>query len=319
MLINSILHLNYSPLWPITSNIKMNSNLLTLFFILTFAGCGTSASLNQSGERNKSSQNPFGTTYKMPERGLCAHRGAMATHPENTLPAFFSAIEAGAHMIEFDVALTIDGKMVVIHDATVDRTTDGTGRVDELTLEEIKKLDAGSWKSPEFAGEPIPTLNEVLEIMPGNVWLNVHLKGNDFLGSMVAEKIRDHGRLHQAFIACGAGAAEKARIAVPGVMICNMDRREKNIDYVNETIERNNEFIQLRGAVYPEFVVYTELLRESGVRINYFGTDDPDMIRTLFELGIDFPLVDDIVNSIEVAKNLGIKPIIPMYKYNGSY
>jgi glycerophosphoryl diester phosphodiesterase len=249
----------------------------------------------------------------MPERGLCAHRGAMATYPENTLPAFYAAIEAGAHMIEFDVALTNDGKMVILHDAMVDRTTDGKGRVDELTLEEIKKLDAGSWKSPEFEGVSIPTLDEVLEIMPVNIWLNVHLKGHDILGSMVAEKIRDHNRLHQAFIACGTGAAEKARTAVPGIMICNMDRREKNIDYVNETIERKTEFIQLRGSVCPEFVEYTELLRVNGVRINYFGTDDPDMIRTLFQLGVDFLLVDDIVSSIEVAKKFGIKPVIPVY------
>lgn len=177
-------------------------------------------------------------------------------------------------------------------------------------------MDAGSWKSEEFAGERIPTLDEVLEMMPVNIWLNVHLKGDDILGSMVAEKIRDHNRLHQAFIACGAGAAQKARNAVPGIMICNMDRRERNIDYVNETIEMEAEFIQLRGTVYPEFEQYTGMLGENGVRINYFGTDDPEVIRMLFDLGVDFPLVDDIVNSIEVARELEIRPVIPVYKHS---
>ncbi len=252
--------------------------------------------------------------FILPYRGLCAHRGTMTTHPENTLPAFRAAIDAGAHMIEFDVALTKDNGLVVIHDADVDRTTNGTGRVAEFTLEEIRTLDAGSWKSPVFAGERIPTLDEVLEMMPVNIWLNVHLKGADILGAMVAEKVRDHDRLHQAFIACGAGAAAMAREAVPDIMICNMDRKESNMDYVAETVEMEAEFIQLRGAIYPEFANYTKFLEENGVRINYFGTDDPDEIRMLFDLGVGFPLVNDIVNSIDIASGMGIKPVVPLFE-----
>ncbi len=259
-------------------------------------------------------QTGTGDNISLPERGLCAHRGAMETHPENTLSAFRAAIDAGAHMIEFDVALTSDNELVIIHDATVDRTTDGSGRVDELTLQEIRELDAGSWKSEDFAGERIPTIDEVLEMMPLNIWLNIHLKGDDILGSMVAKKIRDHNRLHQAFIACGAGAALKARNSVPGIMICNMDRMERNLDYVNETIQMEADFIQLRGIAYPEFAVYTDMLRENRIKINYFGTDDPDLIRILFEMGIDFPLVDDIVNSIDIISELGIKPVIPVFR-----
>lgn len=114
---------------------------------------------------------------ELPGKGLCAHRGAMGTHPENTLVAFREAIKAGAHMIEFDVQLTKDNKLVVIHDGTVDRTTNGTGQVSELPFDEIRNLDAGSWKSPEFAGEKIPTLDETLSVMPYNIWLNVHIKG----------------------------------------------------------------------------------------------------------------------------------------------
>jgi glycerophosphoryl diester phosphodiesterase len=289
------------------------SVLLTVFLFLIITISGTSVYFNQRSESDVLPQVRGGISFNMPERGLCAHRGAMTTHPENTLPAFHAAIEAGAHMIEFDVALTSDGKMVIIHDALVNRTTNGKGRVDEMTLAEIRKLDAGSWKSPQFAGVTIPTLDEVLEIMPVNIWLNIHIKGSDILGLMVAEKIRDHDRLHQAFIACGKGAAQKARSGVPGIMICNMDRRERNIDYVNETIGRKNEFIQLRGPVYPEFIKYTELLRDKGVKINYFGTDDPDLIRTLFQMGVDFPLVDDIKSSIVVAELLGIQPVLPVY------
>lgn len=261
------------------------------------------------GCRHTNRQMAEESAIKLPDRGLCAHRGAMATHPENTLPAFQAAIEAGAHMIEFDVQLTEDSELVVIHDLSVDRTTDGSGRVAGLTLAEIRQLDAGSWKSSEFKGERVPTLDEVLEIMPLNIWLNIHIKGEDEVGALVAEKVREHNRLHQAFIACGAGAAAKAREAVPGIMICNMDRRKANMDYVKETIEMDAAFIQLRGEIYPEFADYARLLKDNGVRINYFGTDDADEIKLLFDYGVDFPLVDDILSSIHVVAELGIQPV----------
>lgn len=261
------------------------------------------------GCRHTNRQMAEESAIKLPDRGLCAHRGAMATHPENTLPAFQAAIEAGAHMIEFDVQLTEDSELVVIHDLSVDRTTDGSGRVAGLTLAEIRQLDAGSWKSSEFKGERVPTLDEVLEIMPLNIWLNIHIKGEDEVGALVAEKVREHNRLHQAFIACGAGAAAKAREAVPVIMICNMDRRKANMDYVTETIEMDAAFIQLRGEIYPEFADYARLLKDNGVRINYFGTDDADEIKLLFDYGVDFPLVDDILSSIHVVAELGIQPV----------
>ncbi len=249
----------------------------------------------------------------LPEKGLCAHRGAMATHPENTLPAFREAIRAGAHMIEFDVLLTKDNHMVVMHDATVDRTTNGTGKVADLTLDQIKGLDAGSWKSPEFAGTRVPTLNEVLAIMPVNIWLNIHLKGEERLPVMVAEKLASVKRLHQAFLACSRKAAVIAREAVPGIMICNMDRQDDNAVYVKETVDSEADFIQLRQPLTPLLPEYTKRLKENGVKVNFFGTDSPDEIKLLFESGVDFPLVNDIVSSMKVSKELGISPVIPRF------
>ncbi len=93
---------------------------------------------------------------------LLGHRGAMACAPENTMASFAEGLRQGADMLELDVHLSADGEVVVIHDEWVDRTTDGHGRVPELTLAELKKLDAGSWFAPNFAGERIPTLEEVL-------------------------------------------------------------------------------------------------------------------------------------------------------------
>ncbi len=94
---------------------------------------------------------------------ILAHRGASARAPENTLAAFRLARELGADGIELDVQLTRDKVPVVIHDDTIDRTTDGHGTVTAMTIGEITRLDAGSWKGQEFRGEPIPTLAQVFE------------------------------------------------------------------------------------------------------------------------------------------------------------
>jgi glycerophosphoryl diester phosphodiesterase len=94
-----------------------------------------------------------------------AHRGYSAVAPENTLPALAAAVLAGATMIEFDVRTTADGVPVVIHDRTVDRTTGGAGNVWDLTVAQVRRLDAGSWFSPAFAGVAVPLLSEVLDLL----------------------------------------------------------------------------------------------------------------------------------------------------------
>ncbi|MGL3149476.1 glycerophosphodiester phosphodiesterase [Microbacterium sp. A82] len=92
---------------------------------------------------------------------VIAHRGDSAVAPENTMPAFASTTDAGAKYIEIDIRMSKDGVPVVIHDSTVDRTTNGTGMVSEMTIEELRALDAGSWFDDSFTGTKIPTLDEV--------------------------------------------------------------------------------------------------------------------------------------------------------------
>lgn len=102
---------------------------------------------------------------RMKKRAIIAiaHRGASAWAPENTVAAFDSALEVNCPAIEFDVRLTSDGVPVVIHDDTLDRTTNGSGRVAEASWLDILRLDAGSWKQPRFAGARVPTLEEALQ------------------------------------------------------------------------------------------------------------------------------------------------------------
>jgi glycerophosphoryl diester phosphodiesterase len=117
---------------------------------------------------------------------LIAHRGASGHAPENTLAAFRKAVALGVTFIETDLQVTRDTRLVAIHDDTVNRTTNGQGAVHSLSLDEIRKLDAGSWFGSEFAGERIPTIEELLdfakkhdvvfylEMKPGGSWGGEH-------------------------------------------------------------------------------------------------------------------------------------------------
>ena len=109
---------------------------------------------------------------------IIAHRGFRAKYPENTLIAFEAALDAGVTMIELDVTHSRDGKLVVMHDRTLDRTTNGRGPVNGYFLKELKELDAGSWFNPAFAGQHVPELEEVLELVQGRTLINIEIKPN---------------------------------------------------------------------------------------------------------------------------------------------
>ena len=112
---------------------------------------------------------------------LFAHRGYSAKYPENTMISFRSAVKYPVDGIELDVHMTKDGHIVVIHDEKVNRTTNGKGYVKDMTLEEIKELDAGSKFNPLFKGEKIPLLEEVMQLIEGtNLKLNIELKSDVF-------------------------------------------------------------------------------------------------------------------------------------------
>ena len=125
------------------------------------------------------------------------HRGAMAYAPENTFASFERAIELGVDAIELDVHLTADGEVVVIHDHDLHRTTDGQGSVGEKTLPELKTLDAGVRFGPEFAGQRIPTLGEVLAWARGRCAIDVEIKGSPWPYLGIEERVVDLIRRHE--------------------------------------------------------------------------------------------------------------------------
>ena len=240
----------------------------------------------------KSIQHAVNKTNELPQRGFSAHRGVNATYPENTIPAFREAIRLGAQQIEFDVCRSKDGQLVIMHDLSVDRTTNGKGLVAELTFEEIRQLDAGIKKDVKFAGVQVPACEEVIDILPENVWINIHMKTDEKAAVMVAKIIVEKKRTHQAFIACNRSCADAVRQVYPQVMICNMERHGNDVSrYVRETIEQKCQFLQLTQLCSPEEM---KQLKSAGVKVNYFGVQSPEHCRQLFKAGVDFPLVDDL-------------------------
>lgn len=125
----------------------------------------------------------------LPRPVIFAHRGASAHAPENTLAAFALALEQQADAIELDVKLSADEQVVVHHDATVDRTTDGHGRLKDMSLAELKKLDAGSFFSEKFKGEKIPTLEEVFETVGKQTFINIELTNYTTPGDDLVEAV----------------------------------------------------------------------------------------------------------------------------------
>lgn len=152
------------------------------------------------------------------------HRGAMAYAPMNTLASFELARRQGAHGVELDVQLSADGFPVVIHDHAVDATTDGAGMVSDKTLAALKDLDAGAWFAPEYAGERIPTLDEVIERFAGDLLINIEIKSDsnqsNGVEAAVSRCIRRHQVLNRVIISSfNSIVLQRVRKSFPEVMI----------------------------------------------------------------------------------------------------
>ncbi len=226
------------------------------------------------------------------ETKCCAHRGASSTHPENTVAAFKEAVRLGADMIEFDVGLTSDGAPVILHDPTVDRTTDGSGPLESFTFEALRRLDAGRHKGEAFAGERIPTLQETLEAIPPGIVLNVHLKASPGVEDTTLDVLRRMGRLGDAVIAGEAHQMERVREIEPAARRCNLTGQGAGDaeGYIERCVELGVEWLQFfHPQVTPESV---RLAHERGITVNCFFANDEAEMRRQIECGVDYILTD---------------------------
>lgn len=240
---------------------------------------------------------------------LIAHRGGAALAPENTLAAFRLALEGfRADVLELDVHLTADGEVVVSHDATVDRCTDGSGPIAGLTLSELSRLDAGHRFSPDGRTFPfrgtglrLPTLEEVLRAFPC-VRLNVELKADtDGLVSAFAALVRAERAAHR--ICCGSEHDElAARLHDALPEACHFYPRQALTDFVlaqkaGAEPPRDERYTVLDMPLYFQGArLFDEGLRDTAARlglwINVWTIDDPEEMRRLADEGVGGIMTD---------------------------
>jgi glycerophosphoryl diester phosphodiesterase len=260
----------------------------------------------------------------VPAAGVCAHRGEHRTAPENTIPAFRAAVKMGVQQIEFDVHSTRDGKLVIMHDATVNRTTNGAGKILDLTFAEIRALDAGSKFDRRFAGTKVPTPREALEVIPTSIACNVHINGGPETAAETARLIRDMGRLRQCFLTFGYTQHAEwsaAKAAVPEIMICKGAPAEKEVVEMTVSLADSSAIPSLtesqrktQRADYIQFFHWKpetpplEFLKNSvdrlhalGIKVNYCCGNDGKVIQTLIQAGVDYILTDENALCLELT------------------
>ncbi len=214
-----------------------------------------------------------------------AHRGASGTFPENTLSAFRAAIDAGAVMCELDVQLSRDGAVVVIHDETVERTTDGKGEVAELTLEELKRLDAGAkFKGGALKGERIPTLDEVFAVTSGKCGLNIELKAGG-LEHQVAQIMQARNAFSDSIVSSFDWDYLKKIQQLHVNIRVGLLAEEKPVDLMMKAVAMRAHAINPRwDMVTPDLC---KAAHERGLKLYTWTVDADARMRALIECGVD--------------------------------
>ena len=223
---------------------------------------------------------------------IFAHRGASGYAPENTLTAIKKAIEMKADGIEIDIQLTKDGKIVVIHDWKVDRTTTGRGFVYELDFGYIRSLDAGQWYTKDFIGEVVPTLEEVLDILPNDMMLNIEIK----------DTARKHSNIEEKMLEVLKKYPEKFdNIIVSSFHHDKIKKLQKLEPKLKLALLTDSEFIEIEKylstnglnsySYHPEINLISkkdiEILHKNGIKVFVWTVNKEEDLDYLVKLGVD--------------------------------
>lgn len=240
-----------------------------------------------------------------------AHRGLSRHFPENTLSAFKGAMDAGAYMIELDVTLTKDRQLVVIHDDTVDRTTNGTGAVKALNLRELTELDAGSWFDQKFGNERLPTLAQVLETTKGSLLVNIEIKPEAFepqgpedaVERQVLGLVTEYEMTEEVLVSCFHWQVlEKLRKMSPDIALGLLSEISANADLF-AWCRRFKGF-----SWHPDYRILTrpqvEAVHKSGMQVFPYTVKGKMDTCQMLEMGVDGLIVDD---SDQMTANMKIR------------
>ncbi|MDI6767186.1 MAG: glycerophosphodiester phosphodiesterase family protein [Bacteroidota bacterium] len=247
---------------------------------------------------------------------IVAHRGSSALAPENTLASFRQAIADGADAIELDVRLSKDNEVVVFHDRRVDRTTNGSGLVKDLTLFELKKLNAGGWFHRRFSGETIPTLDEVFEVIGGRVGINIEIKADD--RHEKALNILERGieliNKHQAadFVLISSFddmVIRQAKILQPEIATGILYSPLKNFRLsIHQLMKRTNAHIFISARSYLKRIIVSNL-HEKNIKVGTYTINDELSLIRVMKKGVDFIYSDNpakIFNMRHLKNKIGV-------------
>lgn len=231
------------------------------------------------------------TGRKLEEILLIAHRGASKLAPENTLKAFEKAIELGADYVEFDVHISKDGEIVIMHDSTVDRTTGGKGTIEEMTLKELKDLDCGE-------GEKIPTLQDLIELAKDKIGLQLEIKAKG-MAEKIVHLVREAGLIESIIISSfdHDELLEIKRIE-PSIKLASLILGVKKKSSIKEAIDNGFHAIHpMDKFASSKFIASAH---EHGIKVNVWTVDSKSKMRKLIEKGVDGIITNDVEAAREV-------------------
>jgi glycerophosphoryl diester phosphodiesterase len=238
---------------------------------------------------------------------VIAHRGFSGAAPENTLAAFSKAVETGCDMIEIDVQLSRDGEVVVIHDDTLDRTTNGKGKVSQHTLQDLKTFDAGLWFSPQFTGERIPALKEALALTCGKIPLTIELKKGD-LGQYTLFDLADRALAEVEKAGCLGQVVFSSfdRTAIERIL-----KRNSRIPVAYIYNKPWNSPLELRGEYSIPILNCRQTIltkdnlmkaHQAGLKVNVWTVDTEPEMELFLDLGVDGIISNHPDRAIQVLK-----------------
>ncbi len=236
---------------------------------------------------------------------IFGHRGASKYAPENTLSSFKSAFEQGALAIELDVMLSADEELIIIHDSTVDRTTNGCGKVNELSLDSLKKLDAGNKFSTKFKGEKIPTLEEVFDLTMGKYLINIELKNYHTPGDHLVEKVHEsvvkrkmnNSVIFSSFLPGNLIKIRKLLPEVPSALL-TLEGWVGKLELSPFLKFLSPHFIHPDYRLIDEKFIQREHTRHR--RVNVWTVDKEDDLRNFINAGVDGIITNDPILALKI-------------------
>lgn len=213
-----------------------------------------------------------------------AHRGASGVAPENTLAAFHAAEQAGANGVELDVRLSSDGCPVVMHDRTLDRTTNGRGPLAGFTLAELRRFDAGGWFAPQFAGEPVPGLEQVLKWASGRLRLNLEVKEFE-AGLAVTALVKRYPACRVLLSSFDHGLLAALRKEAPWLPLGFLSEHRSWYREIEEAVACGAESFHPR----QDFLAAEHVAQchARGLKVYPWVVDDDERFRALLRMGVD--------------------------------